>query len=215
MTKNIKKLQKGISLIELMIAFALGLFITMGMIGLFVNAKQSYRLNENMSRLQENARFAMSFISRDIRMADYHACVRTGHLDNAVIGVDNSGTYNTDSITLAWQTNDCAVAQAVNTVIYSIKTGATGGTSLFRSVNGVDQELVEGIENMQILYGEDTNNDYTPNYYVDAASITDMTKAVSVRFTLIVHTLETNLTVNGGRITRNFTTTVALRNRLP
>ena len=75
--------------------------------------------------------------------------------------------------------------------------------------------MVEGIENLQILYGEDTDNDDVPNYYVDSASITNMQQAISVRLTVVARTLETNLTTTGGRITRNFTSTVTLRNRLP
>ena len=75
--------------------------------------------------------------------------------------------------------------------------------------------LVEGIEDLQILYGQDTDTDDVPNFFVDAASITDMAQAVSVRFTLIARTLESNITTDGGRIARNFTSTVTLRNRLP
>ena len=68
--------QQGLSLIELMIAITLGLFITGGLIQLFVNSHQSYRVQENVSRLQENGRFAMSFLIKDIRMADYWGCLR-------------------------------------------------------------------------------------------------------------------------------------------
>ena len=209
------KSQKGLSLIELMIAIALSIFIVAAMISLFVNSKQNYRLNENMSRLQENARFAVSFISRDIRMADYRACVTANRRGNAIAGSNDSGLNDSDTVTVLWQTNACGAANTTVTTVYSIQTGASGSPALFRRVNGVSQELVEGIENLQILYGQDTDNDDVPNYFVDAASITDMAQAISVRITLIARTLESNLTTGGERITRNFTSTVTLRNRLP
>ena len=209
------KSQKGLTLIELMIAITLTFFITAVMITLFVNSKQNYRVNENMSRLQENARFAVSFLSRDLRTADFRTCVTVDRRDDAIAGQNDTGLNGSDTVTIIWQSNACGAATSVVTTIYSIQTGATGSPTLFRSVDGVSQELVEGIEDLQILYGEDTDNDLVPNYFVDAASITDMAQAISVRFTLIARTLETNIAPGGGRITRNFTSTVTLRNRLP
>ncbi|MCP4048668.1 MAG: hypothetical protein GY732_22045 [Gammaproteobacteria bacterium] len=207
--------QQGLSLIELMIAIMLSIFISAALISLFVNSKQNYRLNENMSRLQENARFAMSFLARDIRMADYRTCVTANHLATAISGTNNAGLNNSDTVTVIWQTNACGAGSTSDTIAYSIRSGSSGAPALFRSINGANRELVEGIENLQILYGEDTDNDDVPNYYVDSASITNMAQAISVRLTVVARTLETNLTTDGGRITRNFTSTVTLRNRLP
>ena len=212
------KRQRGLSLVELMVALTIGIFISAGMVGLFVNSKQSYRLNENMSRLQENARFAVSFIARDIRMADYRSCANNDRLVNSVSGEDKvigEDGPDIDTLTLLWQTNACMTALATEARVYSIQEGANGILALFRSVNGVDRELVEGVESLQILYGEDTDNDDAPDKYVDASSITDMAQAVSIRVTLVVRTLESNLTTTGQRITREFGTTVTLRNRLP
>jgi type IV pilus assembly protein PilW len=220
MMKGGLKNQKGLSLIELMIAITLSIFIVAAMISLFVNSKQNYRMNENMSRLQENARFAVSFLSRDIRMADYRACVTEDRLPNgsglpAIAGQDGTAGAP-DTITVRWQSNACGIALAPETTVFSIQTGASGSPALFRSVNGdAAEELVEGIEDLQILYGQDTDNDDVPNYFVDAATITDMAQAVSVRITLVARTLESNLAADGGRITRAFTSTVTLRNRLP
>jgi type IV pilus assembly protein PilW len=210
------KFQRGLSLVELMIAITLSIFIVAAMISLFINSKENYRLNENMSRLQENARFAVSFISRDVRMADYRACVTAERRDDAITGSNNTGLNGTDTVTVLWQSNVCGAALATVSAVYSIQAGAGGGPALFRSINGAAaQELVEGIEDLQILYGQDTDNDDVPNYFVDAATITDMAQAVSVRINLVARTLETNLAADGGRITRAFTSTVTLRNRLP
>ena len=208
--------QTGVSIIELMIAITLSIVIAAGMISLFVNSKLNYRINENMSRLQESARFAVSFLSRDIRMADYRTCVTVERLVDAISGGNNSGLNNSDTITLSWQANDCDDALATETRVYSIQNGSSGNPTLFRSINGAAAvELVEGIQDLQILYGEDTSGDYIANYYVDASSITNMAQAISVRITMVVSTLESNLTSSGDRITRNFSSTISLRNRLP
>ena len=218
MINNVMKPQKGLSLIELMIAIALSIFIVAAMISLFVNSKQNYRMNENMSRMQENARFAMSFISRDVRMADYHACVPGDRLSTAISGQDNTTEFEghdnqTDSITVVWQANDC-----VNSVTmeYLIKIGDSEIPALFRSIDGGDdEELVEGIWGLEILYGEDTSGNNVPDRYVSAGSVTEMEDAISVRITLTAGTMESNFTTAGGRIFRDFTSTVTLRNRLP
>jgi len=66
--------QTGLTLIEVMIAMLLGVFLIGGVIQIFISTKQTYRMQENLSRLQENGRFAMDFLTRDIRMAGYRGC---------------------------------------------------------------------------------------------------------------------------------------------
>lgn len=66
--------QKGMTLIEIMIALLIGLFLMGGVIQIFLSTKQSYRMQDNLSRLQENARFAMETLSHDVRLAGYLGC---------------------------------------------------------------------------------------------------------------------------------------------
>jgi type IV pilus assembly protein PilW len=61
--------QSGISLIEIMIALLIGAFLLGGVLQIFIGGKQTYRMQESLSRLQENGRFALDFIGRDVRMA--------------------------------------------------------------------------------------------------------------------------------------------------
>lgn len=64
----------GFTLIELMIAMLIGVFLLGGIIQIFQGTQQSSRVNENASRMQENGRFAMDILSREIRMAGYIPC---------------------------------------------------------------------------------------------------------------------------------------------
>ncbi len=66
--------QAGYSLIELMLALALGLLVIAGIVNLFVGNNQTYSVLNGQSRLQENARFAFDFISRATRTAGYLGC---------------------------------------------------------------------------------------------------------------------------------------------
>ncbi|TAL43763.1 MAG: pilus assembly protein PilW, partial [Methylovulum sp.] len=125
-----------------------------------------------------------------------------------------------------------------NSSTYFIRAGAGGQPALWRLDNAVATggtnpvELVEGIEDMQVLYGEDTDaiRDGTANYYVAAGTAgLNMDQVVSVRISLLVRTIDDNLadaplayTYNGvtttpgdRRLRRVFTSTIAVRNRLP
>ncbi len=73
-TRQSVRQQQGFSLIELMLALALGVIVTAGIVTLFVGNNQTYALLNGQSRMQENARFAIDFISRDARTAGYFGC---------------------------------------------------------------------------------------------------------------------------------------------
>jgi Tfp pilus assembly protein PilW len=59
------------TLIELMVALAIGAFLMLGAVTVFMQSRTSFRVNETLSRLQENARFALEAMEPDIRMAHY------------------------------------------------------------------------------------------------------------------------------------------------
>ncbi|MCX7098888.1 MAG: PilW family protein [Methylococcales bacterium] len=82
--------QQGMTLVELLIAMLLGVFLTGGLIQIFVGSQQTYRMQESLSRLQENGRFAIDFLSRDIRMAGYRGCSSGVSL---TIGFNPGGNY--------------------------------------------------------------------------------------------------------------------------
>lgn len=335
---NLYHKQTGLSLIELMVAITLSLILTLGVIQIFSSSTQTSRVQNELARIQENARFALDILSKDIRMAGQLGCNSTPLITNntgelrafgsGVFGynyanpmtvsltTDNSDPNptadtiieNTDaiivmsasSVSIAATSTDEAVtvndasdisgtdpgdpmviSDCENADLFiagtisdnSINIGTStfskaydaparlaklnynayylrehnGQRNLYRSyVNGessstsVDTNpLLEGVEDMQILYGEDLTNDGNANRYVDAATA-DMSNVVSVRIYLLLATLEDNLAsepqsywhldVNGcdgadsntvtlcdpaddRRLYRGFTTTVQLRNQ--
>lgn len=64
----------GLSLIELMIALLIGLLVVGGVIGAFLGTQQAIRTSENLSRIQENARFAFEIVAREFRDAGGNHC---------------------------------------------------------------------------------------------------------------------------------------------
>ena len=63
--------QTGLTMIELMIGMLLSLILMAGVIQVFIGSKQSYRILEGTSVMQENGRFAMHLLKNNLRMADF------------------------------------------------------------------------------------------------------------------------------------------------
>ncbi len=337
--------QAGLTLIETMIAMTISLVLLAGVIQIFVSNKQTYRMQEAASQIQEGGRFAVQMMNHDLRMVGYFGCsslvtspVNQVDLDSDGVADSNAGfagnglqgyeysdlpitISNTQTLTTAdvlpgtdiisitrgedmgirlvgsltnvnaniqldaalaagrFQANDTLVisdcnegdifaatnvsngagkvtiahTNAVNTGnslskaygpdaevmalvnrIYYIGTGSSGQPSLFRYAlgnNGVmtAEELVEGVEDLQITYGEDTDGDKTANVYVDASAVTDMSQVVSIRVDYTLRSLEDNViagTSGGGaafgggggaadrHLRRSFSATTTIRNRV-
>lgn len=92
------------------------------------------------------------------------------------------------------------------------------------------EEILEGVESMQVLYGEDTNNDKSPNYYVTADDVVNWNNVISLKISLLLRSSKNkiikeaqSLDFNGTQMTitdpndrylrRVFTSTISLRNR--
>ncbi|MGC4403710.1 prepilin-type N-terminal cleavage/methylation domain-containing protein [Methyloversatilis sp. MC4-4] len=66
--------QSGISLVEVMVALALGLIVSVGALSLMLGNRQSYRTTEALARVQEATRITFDLMSRDLRAAGINAC---------------------------------------------------------------------------------------------------------------------------------------------
>jgi len=65
------KNQNGFTLVEVMIASVIGMFLVAGIINLFITTNKSITLNDAVSQNQETGRFAMEYLTRFIRAAGY------------------------------------------------------------------------------------------------------------------------------------------------
>jgi type IV pilus assembly protein PilW len=127
---------------------------------------------------------------------------------------------------------DTAELVPVETVVYFVDTG-TNGTSLYRRIgNASAEELIEGVDTLQVQFGVDTNGDasHLADQYVTSDSVTDWSRVVNVRVALLVRSMdeygsqrdtatypllgETVAAFNDRRDRRVFMTTATLRNKL-
>lgn len=337
--------QSGFSMIEFLIAMILGLFLVAGAGMVYVNTKATFREDKAVSSLQENGRFALEVLTRDLRLAGFVGCSNlsnltntlnnptaygnnfslpiqgfeagtstwTPSLDSAITAGGVTPLAGRDILTLRrpegsafglsapWMVtssdaphvdpasispdkiqqayfvlvSDCnaaAVFQVSNSDVVSSGnlSHAAGGSSpgnatanlgntfvkgalalrmvtatyfiaasqqnpgsnalWLRLGSDAPVELAEGIDDMQILYGEDTDFDLTANRYVSADKVSDMRNVVSVRISFLASTVDDGITsqpqpysFNGSaaitpsdrRLRSVFTTVVNIRNRTP
>lgn len=66
---------RGVSLIELMVALAIGSLLILGLVQVFAGSRTAYQLSAGLARTQENGRFAIDILQRDLRMAGHMGCV--------------------------------------------------------------------------------------------------------------------------------------------
>jgi len=317
--------RRGFSLIELMVAMTLGLFLLAGLTAIFMNASQSFRAQSALGLMQGNARYAFEIMGVDIRMTGFTG-TRTGdtlddvvgtlsptslsslkNLGTPLIGYENTnppnvdvctagspaGCYlaNTDSLTVvrvntenkyaitghntpssnftlsSGQSNlpeageifvaadyihaalfkvqgvsgdivsysgtfvypfsgntNTLYLYRLSGVSYYIGRNPVGEPALYRDKLGhnsgatasIAEELVQGVENMQITYGVDTGTDNNVDDYRTADLVTDWSRVLSVRITLtLVSGQQEMVGTTGDRLLRkSFTNTIAIRNRL-
>jgi len=61
--------ESGVTLVELMVALAIGSFLIIGAVQVYNQSRQAYVINDSIARVQETAQFAMDTIEADLRMA--------------------------------------------------------------------------------------------------------------------------------------------------
>ena len=178
----------------------------------------------------------------DCEMADIFQVTATGGSASSL--TLEHGTEGNTSVELSKAYTSESRLYPVRQITFCIAPGADPEQpSLRRLTNPVSgqtctnhgDELVEGIEKMQVLFGEDTdanldgtNGDGTANRYVSfGASTLDMDRVVSVRIFLLARSLNDNLTTESSpyffveqepapddkRLRKVFTTTITLRNK--
>lgn len=87
---NISK-QRGLTLVELMVASALGITVIGGMYSLFTVNKESVRALTNISQAQEKANFALEVMAEDVQMAGWPGVFDPSATDP--FGDRRNGTY--------------------------------------------------------------------------------------------------------------------------
>lgn len=268
--------QRGLSLIELMIASSLGLLSVAAVGNVFVGGSSNYRQEQKLSRMQDELSFAMTQLTQDLEMAGFWSRVHDSALIERPAGVavgndcgpagwalqdltslaidDNATAASANALHPCLATADVQSgadilaikrvrgrAEASDTNASALVTGRTylrthegrgalflqGGSapsiaqpfqdweyrprlyfvqpysasplesprvpSLCRMVLRADNPprfakecLAQGVENMQLEVGVDSDADGVANFFSQAPTPADLARAVAVRVYLLV-----------------------------
>lgn len=168
--------QRGFSLLEVLIAMALGLFLVGIIITIYIGAQGTFRATNEVSRSQESTRFAVNFLTRDIRMAGYSNCSAAVSKENflnldsdyyipsmefTVFGWEFDGTDKGDDYDLDYDTPDDSVVTTtdVDTLRASNTAGGDNWVSQFIQAAApaapTDVTLPDSIVDFEPLVGSD------------------------------------------------------------
>lgn len=125
--------QHGLTMVELLVAMVLGVFLMAGTLQLFLGNNRIYRFQEGLSSVQQNARAASEFLARDIRMGGFTGCRHP---------VDRVGNVLNDAATRWW--TDFAGGAVIGYDGNQDFSGRAFGSGLGERVAGTDAIVLLG-----------------------------------------------------------------------
>ncbi len=79
---------RGFSLVELLLALALGLLLILGVSQVVTSSRETQASQQAAMLLQDDARFVLGKLMQDIRQAGMFGCLATAYIDNAPLAFD-------------------------------------------------------------------------------------------------------------------------------
>ena len=179
--------QRGLNLIELMIAVVIGLFISLMVVQYLSTSSRLFKQQGVDGNLQANGTFAISYLSQFVRQAGSYNPVgsEVPFFVNECAGTnpctydrDASGESDQIAVQMVPQNRRDCVGNPTQPEERIANVFSINGGSLFcrgYSVTnniwlGVGETLIDGIDQMQVLYGV-SNNDGIVDRYVDASRV--------------------------------------------
>jgi len=215
---------RGFTIIELMVTLAITSILVLGAATFLASAHKANLVQSALSGLGVSGRFGLDQVARDIRMSGYRESNwMLGALNNVITAIDRLPAIGGDSLTVLYEgVRDCTFALAPGGVV----------TNTYQVTDGVlecnGQPITRGIQEMQVYFGEDTDNNRVANHWLSPGAVgLDMSRVVSVRIHLLVRTNANDISsgpqayyfdqqlqaaVDDGQIRREYSVTVAMRN---
>ncbi len=210
---SVLRRQAGLTLVELMVAMAVGLLITVAAGSLYLVARQGFRTNDDQSRAFETGRFAVEFLGRNIRMAGAPSFQPNTPLQwfvptTAAPVQGTEGGAAPDTLTIAYRTvgaynaatlvgADCLGQNAGAEVVNTFSVSADGQLMCQGNGGATVQPLATQVVDMQVTYGVAADADAGQVVsVVNATGVADWRAVRQVEICIDVVSFEPNV-ING------------------
>lgn len=202
----------GFTLLELLIATSLATLVITGTVRIISAASESYRIQQNLSALQENARFGFNAMQREVTQAGYSPEPWNGALSIAAVSpasVDGANAVSDLLVLNRWSRRNCfendnPVTDAQGRPAWYLRQNAfsvsAAGTLSHNCRYGPDadslttqvnrQGLINDVAALQLLFAEDSDRDGNADHWVRAGHWQNEAGLLAVRMALLLRTPE-------------------------
>ncbi|MCM0610990.1 PilW family protein [Marinobacter sediminum] len=133
--------QRGLSLVELIIALALSTTLILGIFTVYMDSSQTSRLATSLARIQESGRIATDVMARDMRMVGFQGCADPDDVTLNVIA-NNPPTSNFFETTLrGWEVDSGTWANGTEYDNTTIESSARIGSDVIAVQRGESMEI--------------------------------------------------------------------------
>jgi len=195
---------RGVSLVGLLISTAVSVPIIGSVLIFYVNALESAAYMNSVARVQESGRFATDHIARTLRMTRYDDPHTPLVVPTELSGTTSAATSlsmagftlkaDTDVVSSshegAPQVRDCQGVTVASGSLVTNTYAISDGDELICRTAADPVVIAEGVEDMQVLYGIDSDADDAANRYVLEGNVTDWSQVVSIRVSLLINSVE-------------------------
>ncbi len=190
--------QQGLTLIELLIALVIGSLISAAAMQMLLTNKRTLTTQQGNNEVEENGRYAIDFLMRDIRKAGMRPTTATTPIATPIVAVNgatNTGdqitiTYSLDSANSNAPPTDCNgnTLSGVNpTITNQYYVDNSGRLMCLGNGSVTPGEIVDGVDAFQILYGIDNVTDANLVVTQWTSAPASNATVVAVRIGLMVH----------------------------
>ena len=181
---------RGFTLVELLIAMAVGLVLLGAMYGVFSMHNKTFGTQEQIAEMQQNARAAMDMMTREIRMAGYNP---------AGIAFDGI-TYSASQLQVKADLDGNGTIAGQENIIYKHDSA---NYQVTRNIGSGDQPLIENAQSFTFDYLDSAGNSTTTTANIRQIQITITARTAKP---------DPDYTPNGGYRTYTLTSVITPRN---
>lgn len=190
--------EQGFSLIEMLVAMAIGSIVMAAIVNMFVNQRKAYAIREQVTEMQENARTGIDYLVHDLTMAGYDPAGTAG------AGIVAASA---NAIQFSMDISKNGVIEADENVTFLLyDDGDDGDLDLGRMSDGVTELIAENIQDLTFSY---TLADGT---ITDAPADPGQVRAVDVSLTARTKYADAKFPDNQGYRNQTLTASIQIRN---